>query len=103
MLKRAALPLIIAAATVFTGSAVQAAHWDRPSCYIDVHDGCFNTQPPCSKEDYNLLLDNCDTTYPSGNVVKPKYGVLVAPTKAVIDSRAYRLKMERLRTALDLG
>jgi hypothetical protein len=42
------------------------AHWDRPSCYIDVHSGCYvNTNSPCSAEEYKDFLRMCDDTYPS--------------------------------------
>lgn len=54
-----------AAIAIFTTTA-SAAHWDRPSCYIDVHDGCFNTGgTPCSQEEYEEFLDMCDVAYPA--------------------------------------
>ena len=56
--------VLAAAAIVFATSA--NAHFDRPSCYIEVHDACFNnTTSPCTNEDYQGFLDNCDATYPS--------------------------------------
>jgi len=41
------------------------AHWDRPSCYIDVHSSCYaNKKSPCSAEEYKDYLRMCDDTYP---------------------------------------
>ena len=54
-------------------------HWDRPSCYIHVHDGCFNNQDqPCTDEEYDEFLDGCDQTYPSSAGIRPKTNKLVA-------------------------
>ena len=65
--------LLATAATlaIFT-TAASAAHWDRPSCYIDVHDGCFNTGgTPCSQEEYEEFLDMCDVAYPKAVIYIP--------------------------------
>ncbi|MCA3575341.1 MAG: hypothetical protein IOC86_15595 [Aestuariivirga sp.] len=54
-------------------TAAYAAHWDRPSCYIDVHSGCFvNQKTPCTNEEYKDFLRMCDDTYPAATPPKPK-------------------------------
>lgn len=61
--------VITSAATLVATSAFAAAdHWDRPSCYISMHNGCFNdsTTRPCTDAEYRDLLENCDTAYPNG-------------------------------------
>jgi len=41
-------------------------HWDKASCYVHVHDGCYNNQSqPCTNEEYQDFLDGCDATYPN--------------------------------------
>lgn len=51
-----------------------APHWDRPSCYVHVHDGCYNNQTqPCTDDEYQEFLDGCDTTYPN-RPVRPIFG-----------------------------
>lgn len=56
---------IFVSSALFVAGTAQA-HWDRPSCYIEVHDGCYvDTTSPCSDADYKDFLANCDATYPS--------------------------------------
>jgi len=58
--------LVVAGALVPT--AAYAGHWDLPSCYIDVHNGCYvNTNSPCSAEEYKDFLRMCHDTYPSNS------------------------------------
>ncbi|MDH3639933.1 MAG: hypothetical protein OES09_15940 [Gammaproteobacteria bacterium] len=46
-------------------TAVAEPHWGLPSCYIHVHDGCYNnTDSPCTDDEYNDFLDGCDVAYP---------------------------------------
>ena len=91
------LKCIAVSMVVFGATSAYAGHWDRPSCYIDVHNGCFNVPPPCSSQDYNDLLDNCDATYPSaGGAQRLKYNNAVAPTKKTINSSAYKKKIRGL-------
>jgi hypothetical protein len=67
------LAAVAVLAIVLPGQAA-AAHWDRPSCYIDVHDGCFNnTNHPCTDEEYQGFLENCDTAYPN-KPIRPTRG-----------------------------
>ena len=88
---------LASAALIVTGGTAQA-HWDLPSCYIEVHDGCFNSQPPCSEEDYDGFLDECDDAYPaSAPVQRTGYNQLIAPSQQVIRSRAYRQKIQRMK------
>ena len=70
MRTKVALGALVALA-LFTTSTY-ADHWDRPSCYIDVHDGCFNTGgTPCSQEEYEEFLDMCDVAYPKAVIYIP--------------------------------
>ena len=57
-----------------------AGHWDRPSCYIDVHSSCFANQTrTCSDAEYKDYLRMCDDTYPANmGVIKKKK--LLAPS-----------------------
>ena len=53
-------------AGVLVPTTAYAGHWDLPSCYIDVHSGCYvNTTSPCTDAEYKDLLRNCHDTYPS--------------------------------------
>ena len=66
--KFAGLRALGAIATLAIAAPAMAAgpHWDRPSCYVHVHDGCYNnTNSPCSDDEYQGFLDNCDQTYPN--------------------------------------
>ena len=65
---RNALRIIVAvtAAAAIAGQAQSANHTDRVSCYFYVNDGCYNVSPNCTKEEYESLLENCDTAYPLG-------------------------------------
>ena len=66
--KIASLRALGAIATLAIAAPAMAAgpHWDRPSCYVHVHDGCYNnTNSPCSDDEYQGFLDNCDQTYPN--------------------------------------
>ncbi|WP_421855410.1 hypothetical protein [Oricola sp.] len=60
-----------AAMTAFANSALAGPpHWDKASCYIHVHDGCYNNQTsPCSDAEYQGFLADCNKTYPQ--VVRP--------------------------------
>ena len=50
-----------------------ADHWDRPSCYIYVHDQCFKNGENVCGDGYEWALDECDRYYPSlSGVVHPK-------------------------------
>ena len=83
-MNRYALKGLLAATTVLAVTSGANAHWDRPSCYIEVHYGCYvDTDHPCSDEDYQGFLENCDTAYPSV-VVRPRPGGLKAPTSSSI-------------------
>ena len=54
-------------------TAAYAGHWDRPSCYIDVHSGCYvNQKTPCTNDEYQDFLRMCDETYPVSTPPKPK-------------------------------
>ena len=67
---------------LFLGSTTAYSdHWDLPSCYIDVHDGCFNdTRTPCSREDYEGFLDDCDDQYSKAIAVpRPSYTATLPP------------------------
>lgn len=71
---------LLIAATVMTAGTALAQHSDRPTCYISVHDGCFNnTEHPCSDQEYQDFLDNCDVAYPKA-AMKGGPKALVAPT-----------------------
>lgn len=71
---------LLIAATVMTAGTALAQHTDRPTCYIAVHDGCFNnTDSPCSDEDYQDFLDNCDVAYPKA-AIKGGSKAFAAPT-----------------------
>lgn len=75
---RFALKTLTAIAAVVAVTSGANAHWDRPSCYIEVHNGCYvDTNTPCSDEDYKDLLEDCDWTYPSAS--RPRPGGLKAP------------------------
>ena len=80
MLNHTSLKRLFTTVAILVPTAA-SAHWDRPSCYIEVHSGCYvNQTQPCSDQDYKDFLRNCDETYPSlgGNRGKrPKN--LVAP------------------------
>ncbi len=53
------LPVCCSRPTAFAG------HWDLPSCYIDVHSGCFvNQSQPCTDAEYKDFLRMCHDTYP---------------------------------------
>ena len=71
------LKLIAASVLISFGAAsAQAAgdHWDLPSCYISVHDGCFNQGSKCSREDYKEFLKDCDDQYSKAVAIpKPAY------------------------------
>ena len=65
-------PALILAGLILP-TAAYAGHWDRPSCYIDVHSGCFvNQKNPCTDEEYKDFLRMCDDTYPAATPPKPK-------------------------------
>jgi hypothetical protein len=67
-------------AGLFFPTAAMAAHWDRPSCYIDVHSGCYvNQKHPCSEAEYKDFLRMCDDTYPANQGVIGKKKKLYAP------------------------
>lgn len=77
-MNRTTIKTLTIAATLLLSGAAYAAHWDRPSCYIDVHSGCFLTGgTPCSQEEYEEFLDMCDVAYPAS--VRLPIGGLVAP------------------------
>jgi hypothetical protein len=69
--------LIAASALLSLGSVFAHAgdnHWDLPSCYIDVHNGCFNKGTKCSREDYDGFLQECDDNYSKAVAIpKPAY------------------------------
>lgn len=74
-----------------------APHTDLPTCYIHVHDGCFNTTPQCSDDDYQGFLENCDTAYPKDKTAKPLgFSAQRAPDRQTINSKAYKQKMQQL-------
>ena len=80
MTNRKTIATAVIGITLVLSGAAQAAHWDRPSCYIDVHSGCFvNTNQPCTDQEYQDFLDNCDATYPAST--RQPSGSLVAPGK----------------------
>ena len=57
--------LLVAVAAITICTTTAQAHWDRPSCYIDVHEGCFNSgRTPCTQKEYEEWLDSCDEAYP---------------------------------------
>jgi hypothetical protein len=44
-----------------------------PSCYIDVHSGCFvNQSQPCTDAEYKDFLRMCHDTYPASKGVGTK-------------------------------
>lgn len=89
MFMRTKLALAAATAIALFTTSTYAEHWDRPSCYIDVHDGCYNnTSNPCTKEEYEGLLDNCDTTY-------PKNAILELPASLTIGEQSPSLPLKR--------
>jgi hypothetical protein len=100
MTTRIGIKLMAAAAAILVTTAANA-HWDKPSCYIEVHDGCFNTQPPCSDEDYNDFLDNCDAAYPdearAALRLKAPSG---EPSAATLASPVYKRKIRQLMLVL---
>ena len=54
-------------------TAAFAGHWDLPSCYIDVHNGCFvNQSQPCTDAEYKDFLRMCHDTYPASKGVSTK-------------------------------
>ncbi|MCK5746226.1 MAG: hypothetical protein KAH44_08415 [Oricola sp.] len=63
---RNALRVIAAmtAVAAIAGQAQAANHTDRVSCYFYVNDGCYNHSPNCTRDEYESLLENCDTEYP---------------------------------------
>jgi hypothetical protein len=74
------LATLVTAAAAFTGASFPAFadndHWDRFSCYAQVHDNCFpNGQNECGDDVYQDFLDDCDDAYPSAGRV----GGLVTP------------------------
>ncbi|MEN0000350.1 MAG: hypothetical protein AAF940_05645 [Pseudomonadota bacterium] len=62
----------------FAGVA-NASHNSRFTCYVHVHETCFNSSKPnCSQEEYEWGLDECDNTYPNSKPVrKPAFGALL--------------------------
>lgn len=64
---------------VVTGLAISSGllaagidHSDRPSCYLSVHSQCYvDSDSPCSDDDYQWGLDQCDTSYPAQRAVPP--------------------------------
>jgi hypothetical protein len=71
-----------------TGGAYTADGWDLPSCYIEVHGSCFNVRPNCTREDYELLLDNCDDAYDKAVAVpRPGYSATLSPQLKKYQSR----------------
>jgi hypothetical protein len=53
-------------AGVLVPTTAYAGHWDLPSCYIDVHSGCYvNTTSPCTDAEYKDFLRMCHDTYPN--------------------------------------
>jgi hypothetical protein len=100
-MKFGTLKYMAAFIAIFGTTSAYGAHWDRPSCYIDVHNACFNTQPPCSNEDYNDFLDNCDATYPNaGGAKRLKYNNALAPNNQTINSSAYKKKIRKIRNSI---
>lgn len=62
------------ALSVAVPAQAAAPHWDLPSCYVHVHDGCYNNQDqPCTNEEYDEFLDGCHSTYPSSS--RPNRGL----------------------------
>jgi hypothetical protein len=87
----------IALFTLLSSATYAGPHSDLPTCYIDVHSGCFNTKPHCSQEDYEAFLENCDTAYPNAAPANPKpFSVFKMPNQQMVASVAYKQKMRQL-------
>jgi hypothetical protein len=64
-----------------SAASAAAPHSNLPTCYIHVHDGCFNNQSePCTDEEYDNYLDGCDAAYPSARPAPRPPADLVAPS-----------------------
>jgi hypothetical protein len=75
--------LVVPMVLLGTAAAHAAAepHTNLPTCYIHVHDGCFNNQTePCTTEEYNNYLDGCDAAYPSARPAPRPPADLVVPS-----------------------
>lgn len=75
MKTRNTLRALALAAGLTVSSGLLAAgieHSDRPSCYLSVHSQCYvDTDTPCSDDDYQWGLDQCDSSYPAQIAVPP--------------------------------
>jgi hypothetical protein len=73
MLSRSTLIAFIASVGLAAPAFAALDHWDRPSCYIYVHDQCFKNGENVCGDGYEWALDECDRYYPSlSGVVRPK-------------------------------
>ncbi len=73
-------------------AAAAEPHWDLPSCYIHVHDGCYNnTDSPCTDVEYYNFLDGCDAAYPQAQPVpRPASNQMKLPDQRIPNGSKYR-------------
>jgi len=94
LLQRGCGVIVVYAMTTMTAVAFDGT--TRFGCYVYVHDGCVTSSLPCTEEEYNFLLDNCDE-YPSDNTsIRPSYSVK-PPSEKVQKSYAYKKKIKKLK------